>query len=226
MKVKDVMSAPVVSVRPDSPFGSIVELMLTNVIGGVPVITEDGELVGIVTEGDLVSKEAFGGHHRRPLELLADLVAGGESPVIQKARATTAEQLMTRDVQTVGPELDLRKAARVMVEHQRKRLPVVDAGRVVGMLSRRDVLRLFHRSDSELLSDVNRLLADPLRSPERHQVTATVGNGVVTLAGTVLHPTDAEVLEAMTWRVPGVVGVISKMTAREPEPRPSAVPRV
>lgn len=219
MKVRDVMTMPTVTAAPETPFPVLVDQLVRYDISALPVVDGAGNLVGIVTEADLVSKEAYGGRRRSMLELLADVVAGGETRWAVKGKGRTAAQLMTKDVETAGPDEDLRSAARRLVEHGRKRLPVVDDGRLVGIVSRSDIVRVLHRSDDDLAQEVARLLVDPMRAPEDHAIEAQVSNGVVRLTGTVRFPVDIPVITAMVWRISGVVDVCVDVTSREPNPR-------
>lgn len=219
MKVGDVMSSPVVTVGPEAPFPEIVDRLLTAGISGVPVVDADGRLLGIVTEADLVSKEAYGYRRRRALGLLADVLHGRDAAWVRKGAGRAARDVMTAPVDVVAPGDDLAAAARRMLERGHKRLPVVDGGRVVGVVSRHDVLRPFHRPDHAVAADIDRLLADPLRVPETHHATASVAGGVVTLDGAVLWPSDRTLLEAVVARVPGVVAVDNRLEALEAEPR-------
>jgi CBS domain-containing protein len=220
VKVRDVMSAPVVTATPDAPFQELVDLLVRNGVSAVPIVDDDGTLLGIVSEADLVAKEGYGGRRRRVIEVLGDLVSGGETQWAFKGRARTACHLMTERVATVSPHDDLRVVARHMVEDGRKRMPVVDGGgKVVGIVSRSDVLRALHRSDDEVIADVDALLIDPMRSPERHHAVAAIHDGVVTVTGSVQFPDDRRVLSAMIWQIPGVVDVRDRTTSREPAPR-------
>ena len=220
MRVRDVMTTPAVTAGPDTPFPDLVDRLLANAISGLPVVDADGHLVGIVTEADLVSKEAYGHRRRRALGVLADLLRGRDPEWVGKGAGRTARDVMTSAVGVATPGEDLGAAARRMLEGGHKRLPVVDEdGRVVGIVSRHDVLRPFHRSDEEIAADVNRLLADVRRVPETHAVTASVAGGVATLRGTVQWPSDATLVEAVVARVPGVVAVDAHVPAREEEPR-------
>lgn len=219
MKVRDIMTSTVVTAAPDTPFPELVDRLLHNGISGLPVVDEGGHLVGIVTEADLVSKEAYGGRRRRALDLIADMLGGGETRWAVKAKGRTAAEIMTTKVETARPDQDVSAAARLMVEHQVKRLPVLDDGQLVGIVSRTDLVRLLHRGDDDLAHDVGALLADPLRAPENHDVRATVADGIVTLTGTLRFPMDVPVLTWMVWRLPGVVDVRNEVTGREPDPR-------
>jgi CBS domain-containing protein len=213
------MTTPVVTATPDTPFPELVDRLVENAISAVPIVDEGGSLLGIVSEADLVSKEAYGGRRRRPIEVLRDLVSGGETKWASKGRAHVAQDLMTKRVATVSSRDDLRVVARHMVEDGRKRLPVVDDGKLVGIVSRSDVLRALHRSDADVGADVDAMLGDPLRSPERHAATAAVNEGVVTLSGEVQFPDDRDVLAAMVWRIPGVVDVRNLTKSRAAAPR-------
>jgi len=121
---------------------------------------------------------------------------------------------------TVEPKEDLRAAARRIVETGVKRLPVVDAdGRLVGIVSRTDLLRVLHRSDDDIRGDLERMLSDPLWAPDGLDVQITVASGVVTLTGTTRFPLDLPVVTSLTWRVAGVVDVHNEATGRDSDPR-------
>lgn len=219
MKVREVMTAPAITVGPDTTFAELVDVLLTNQVSGLPVVDHDGRLLGIVTEADLVSKEAYGPHRRRALGLIADFLANRDPQWIRKGAGRTASELMTSASATASPDDDLRRAARAMLEQRHKRLPVVEHDRVVGIVSRSDLLAPFHRSDEALQRDIDKLLADPLHTPETHRAVASVVDGIVTLAGSVQFPSDVTLVESMVARVPGVVAVDGRLWAREPEPR-------
>jgi CBS domain/BON domain len=133
----------------------------------------------------------------------------------------TAGDVMTEPAVTAEPDDDIRRAAARMVTLSVKRLPVVGNGRLVGIISRRDVMRLFHRSDGELALDVQRLLDDPLSVPEDHgvDVDVEVRDGEVILTGSAHTSLDVKLIEAMVLDVPGVLGVCNDVIAREPDPR-------
>lgn len=219
MKVRDVMTTPVVTVRPDATFADVVDQLLANDISGVPVVDADGQLVGMVTEADLVSKEAYGYRRRRALGLVADYLRGRDPQWVRKAAGRTATDVMTAAPATASPDDDLAVAARHMLESHHKRLPVIEDGRVVGIVSRHDLLQPFHRAGAAVLADVERLLGDVLRVPETHEARPSVAAGVVTLDGTAQWPSDVALIEAVVARVPGVVAIDNRLRAREPDPR-------
>ena len=211
MKVRDVMTSTVVTASPGTPLPELIDRMLRYGVDGLPIVDERGEVVGIVTEADLVSKEAYGGRHRGLLELLADLVAGGESDWVFKAKAHTAVGIMSRKVEVVGPDDDLRRVARRMVEEHRTRLPVVDEGRLVGIVSRVDLLRLLHRTDAELERAVELALTDSIGVGA--EVEVHVRDGVVRLRGAARAPVEVDRLAASVWQVPGVSDVRNEVAA-------------
>jgi len=218
MNVQEVMTKDVVCVPPEMPFKDVVEELVRANVSGLPVVDGSGKLVGVVTEADLISKPAYGGRRRRALALLADIVSARDHRWATKAVGSTARDLMTRNVAVCGPGDDVRSVARRMVEAGVKRMPVVDHAHVVGIVSRRDIIRMFDRPDAEVLADVQARLADTLRMPEQHHVTASVRHGVVTLCGDVRYAWDKETVVLLVDAVRGVVDIDAHLRNREPNP--------
>jgi CBS domain-containing protein len=211
MRVRDVMTTTVVTATLDTPFQTLVDLMMRHGVSGIPIVDAERRPIGIVTEADLVSKEAYGARRR-----LLDVAFRAENTWAAKARGLNAEEIMSTPVRTVRPDDQLRLAAARMVGTGVKRLPVVDDdGRLVGIVSRTDVLRALHRRDDELMFDVVRVLDDPLLAPEDHAVVASVHDGVVTLHGSVSTTSHVRLIEAMVREVPGVVDVASDIAVRQ-----------
>jgi CBS domain-containing protein len=214
MKVRDVMTPLVVTASPEMSFKETAELLVESGVSGLPVVGPGGRLLGLVTEADLMSKEAFDTRRRRPLAVLVDHLTG-TARWIDKAAGLTAGEVMTTDVVTAGPAEDIRVAARRMLERGVKRLPVVEDDRLVGIVSRYDLLRLFHRPDAAIAAEIDAKLADPLYAPEDHAVKAAVEDGVVTLEGRVRLEGEEAVVRGLAERVPGVVRVIDRVTFGE-----------
>jgi CBS domain-containing protein len=159
MKIGDIMTIPVITARPDAPFEQLLTTMLTAGISAVPIVDDAGHLVGIVTEGDLVAKAAFGTSHRT-LELVGQIFRRDNRWVL-KAAAMTAKGLMTSPVVTVSPDDDMRVAAGHLVTLGFKRVVAVDTShRPVGIVSRRDVLRALHESGQDDLGSVVRTIRE------------------------------------------------------------------
>jgi CBS domain-containing protein len=218
MKVRELMSSPAITVGPDATFHEVVDVLLTNEISGVPVVDASGQLLGMITEADLVAKDAYGYRRRRALGLITDYLRGHDPQWVRKSSGRRARDLMTAAAATASPEDEVAVAARHMLENQHKRVPVVEDGRVIGVVSRHDLLRPFHRSDADLQAEIEALLADMMRVPESHEASASVSGGVVTLEGTTRWPSDAAIIATVVGRVPGVVGVDNGLVARESEP--------
>ncbi len=146
--VRDVMSTDVVTVSPDTPVKEIAELMLEKDIGGVPVLDEDGTLIGIVTEEDLIMQDVRV-HFPTYVQLLdAFIYLGGLrrfDEEIKKATGAVARDVMTSDVRTIGPGATVEDAATRMVDDGISRLPVVEEGRVTGIVTKRDLLQTLAR---------------------------------------------------------------------------------
>jgi CBS domain-containing protein len=207
MRVRDIMTTAVITAGSEASFHELVGLMLDHGVSGIPVVDAAGRPIGIVTEADLVSKEAYGAR-RRLLDVAAAAAFRAENTWAVKARGMTARELMSAPVRTVRLDELVQLAAARMVTTGVKRLPVVDDdGRVVGIVSRSDVLQLFHRPDRLVAIDVERVLRDPLLVPDDHEVTATVHAGTVTVTGQVSAFDHRRLVEAALREVPGVIEV-------------------
>lgn len=216
MKVREVMSTAVITTPPTTSFKETAELMLDYAISGVPVVDTQRHVLGVVTEADLMSKEAFSHRHHRPLGSLVELMTG-DRRWTNKAAGLTAADVMTTDTITVRPDEDIRVAARRMLDRGVKRLVVLDEGELVGIVSRYDLLRVFHRADTDVADEIRTKLGSPRYCPEDHSVTFTVEEGVVTLSGGVRFAGEVAVVEGMAWDVPGVVQVVSDLSYDLPD---------
>jgi CBS domain-containing protein len=219
LRVADVMTRSVVTVSPRTSFADVVDQLYRSGFNVVPVVGQDGALLGLISEADLITKEAYTDGERRRLGVIRDYLAGRDPEWIRKSGARTASDLMTMDVDTSSPNDNLAIAARRMLEGHHKSLPVVQDGRLVGIVTRHDLLTPIHRPDPDITADVAALLADPLRAPEAHEARAQVADGVVTLAGSTRWLDDANVLAALIARLPGVVAVNNHLTFREAAPQ-------
>lgn len=144
MTVADIMTRDVISVRPDTPIRDVAKLFLAHGISGVPVVDADGSLAGIISEADLIIREA-NLHFPSYLQILDTFIIFGDrkryDEEVRKVLASTAEQVMTTEVFTTTPDAELGEVARVMFEEKINRLPVLDGDRVVGIISRHDIIR-------------------------------------------------------------------------------------
>ena len=220
MRVADVMSAPAITVTAAAPLKRIILTLLEHEISAVPVVDETtARLVGIVTEADLLCRPAYGSGHDTPLQLILARLGGDDPQWLRKADGLTAGDVMTHLVESVRPHTDLHVAARKMLEHRVKRLVVTDDDdRVVGIVSRRDILGTYAPPDEDIAAATAAVLTDVRWVPETIEVDANVSGGVVTLEGSVLHPSDRRVVDYAVRSVPGVIDVVDHLAARESEP--------
>jgi CBS domain-containing protein len=217
MQASDVMTTNVVTVGPDTRVGQIAALLLERRISGVPVVNADGRLVGIVTEGDLMRRPEIGTERRRGwwLRFFGDERARAEEYV--RAHGSRAEQVMTRNVITVTEETPVSEIARLLEEHHIKRVPVVRDGRVVGIVSRANLLHglATHLDPTPPVRpmDDRSLREAVLRALERDGWTAhgrlnvIVRNGVVEFWGLVDSDESRRAIRVAAENVPGVVAV-------------------
>ena len=186
MRTCDVMSSPVVSVPPDAPLKDVASLLVERRINAVPVVDAGDRLLGIVSEADLL-----------PLET-------GIGPAPGRVAAQTAREVMRRSVYTLTGDTDATAAARLMLRHRLKSVPVVAGERVVGMVARRDLLRLIARSDHDIQADLERRLKEEIQTLQR--LAVSVAGGVVTIDADA-GPLARQLLEGLARTVPGVVEV-------------------
>jgi CBS domain-containing protein len=220
--VRDVMTSDPVTVEPTATVKDIAHVLLERNIRCVPVVDIGDQLVGIVSEADLVCREGYPtvrSHHLAAM--INEAVAEHRHHWKARAEGLTAEELMTTDVLTCAPAEPVAIVVRRMIRHDVRTLPVLKDGRLVGVLSRHDILSLFDRPDAEIRAEMTALLASPLWMPEGHAVQAEVLDGVVILTGSVLHPSDQRVVSSVVGQLPGVIEVVDRLTWREPEPKPA-----
>jgi CBS domain-containing protein len=191
--VSDVMSAPAVTVTADTTIKAAARLLRDRDVAAAPVVDGAGQLVGIVSEIDLLR----GSVTPDPVAHLVPVTPGAGAP------PRTVEDVMTRDVQVLQPHSDLYDAARSMRSSGIRSLPVVDGGTVVGVVSRSDLLEVLARDDDEIARDL--LTAVEAELGGQHGVAVVVDSGVVTLTGG--RAGALAVASVLAARVPGVVRV-------------------
>jgi CBS domain-containing protein len=209
-KVEALMTpaADVVSVQADTRFKDIAALLLRHGISAVPVLDADARVIGVVSEADLMVKESRAEDPRFP----ADVPPAAQATAA-KAAGMTAAELMTSPAVTIDLDADAVDAARLMEDRRVKRLPVVDGeGRLAGIVSRRDVLRVFVRADEDIRREICDEILGRLLWLDPDELVVEVGNGVVGLAGEVETRSLAELAGSVIGRVDGVVSVMNGLT--------------
>lgn len=204
--VSDVMTTDVVVVEPETPFKEMARLLRERRLSALPVIDSDRNLVGIVSEADLILKQEYwgvNGDRRGGRRHRGDRV---------KADGETAALLMTTPVVTIEPEATLARAARTMHRHGVKRLPVVDLhGKLLGIVSRTDLLKIYLRADLEIREEVEDRLCGSPGWVEPGTIRVLVQDGVVTLEGRAEQRSQIPMLIDIAGSVDGVVSVANRL---------------
>ena len=205
--VRDVMTPQVITVTPDSSWKDAVRLVEQARVHALPVV-EDGRVVGIVAQSDLLLKEEL---LTGPLTMRAMPRQRRRDKI--RARAMTVRQMMSKPVITIEPDAQLGTAARLLHRRRIGRLPVLDGGELVGIVTRSDLLRVFLREDAEIRGEVDEVLAN-LAPKIGNGLTGAVDDGVVTLTGEVATLSMALAVLSEVRRIGGVVVIEDRTLAR------------
>ena len=223
MRVKDVMTPKVISVGVDEAVVNAARLMLKHQISGLPVVDKKGELVGIVTEGDFLRRGELGTQRRRP-KWLEFLVGPGKlSQEYVHASSKKIEDIMTPDPRTIGEDESLEAVADMMERHRIKRIPVTRDGRVVGIVSRANLMHAL----ASLARDVSppaggdsairdSIMATIARQDWAPHINVIVKDGVAELYGVVTDDRERQGLVVAAETVPGVKRVVDHLVWVEP----------
>lgn len=224
MKVADIMTLGAATIRPDASIAQAAQLMLQYRISGLPVVDAADNLVGIVTEGDLLRRSESGTSMKRPrwLEFLAG--PGKLADEYVHTHSRRVEDVMSRDVVTVSPETSTSEVVEQMERHGIKRIPVVREGKVVGIISRANLLRGLARlaDDAPEFIASDNVIRDQILSELGNQawgqvpVDISVRNGVVRLRGALLDERLRDALRVACENVPGVRRVEDHLVLVEP----------
>ena len=206
------MTTSVLTVDRITPYQEIDRLLTEHKISGVPVLMMGRQVAGVVSEADLLAAEDETARQAR----MASAIGRRWRLRKQPHASLTAGPLMTAPAITIGPDATIPAAARLMNTHHIRRLPVVDEeGKLVGIVSRRDLLSVFLRPDGDIVHDARQVLDElPLADPK--DVTVTVRHGVVSLAGPMRpEPGQEQDLISLAlrliWDIDGVVDVVNKL---------------
>ena len=223
--VADVMTRRVATVTEETTYKQIVETLTKNGVSAVPVVDLHQHVIGVVSEADLLHKVDIAGlePHGWPLERKRTRIAR------EKANADFAGDLMTVPPITVTESDSVAVAARLMDTEQVKRLPVVDSkGRLVGIVSRSDLLRPYLRTDEDLREEISQGVLLRTMWMDPREFTVAVDQGIVTIRGEVERSSSIPILIGIIRSVPGVVDVIERVSSRldddrQPTPPPYIV---
>jgi CBS domain-containing protein len=220
MIAADVMTRNVISVPPDATVADAVELMLGRGISGLLVVDASGMLAGIVTEGDLLRRDELGTQRRRSWWLRLIASPGRQAADFTRAHGRKVADVMTRDVLSVAADAPLTDIVALMEEHRVKRVPVLDGVRVVGVVSRADLLRALSvaaRERHETVAD-DRTIREHILDTLAHEswaprttLNVTVVNSVADLWGTISNDQERRAICVMAENAPGVTKVIDHL---------------
>jgi CBS domain-containing protein len=198
MTVASVMTRDPVAVSPHSSFKDIVELIADRGLSAVPVVSATGIVMGVVSEADLVRNRQHRGRRRRSARL-------------RDAGRLTAVELMTSPVFTVSSDTTLGRAGRVLADRGRRQLFVVDEGRLVGVLARRDLLNVLRRPDKEICAEIEHEVFEQRLPAPAHSVWVSVDAGVVLLTGQLPGRSDIATAVALIGEIPGVIDIKDRL---------------
>lgn len=194
MNVVDLMTTEVIAVSRDTGLREAARLMFRNRVSGLPVTEPDGTLIGIITEADF-------------LRLEVERQEGARDQV------ATVGEVMSIGVVTIRPEMEIYEAAKIMTVQEVRRLPVVDDdNRLLGVISRADIVSIFTRPDDVIEDEIREDLLRRVLFIDPDELGVSVTNGVVALSGEVGTRAEASMLEELTNRLDGVFGVETKLT--------------
>lgn len=225
MKASEVMTRPVITVEPDANVDSAIRLMLQNRISGLPVVDAGGRLVGILTEGDLLRRAETGTQRQRPRWLEFLLGPGKMADDYVRTHARKVKEIMTPEIETVGEDAPLEDVVELMERWHIKRVPVVNGGKLVGIISRANLLQALAsiaRTAPEPSADdagIRKLLLDEMdKQPwaPKGLINIIVKDGVVELWGSITDEREREAMHVLVENTPGVKDVRDHLAWVEP----------
>lgn len=225
MNAADVMTRGVVSVSPDATVEETAHLMLERGISGVFVVDAKGDLAGIVTEGDLLRRDEIGTQRHRPWWLRVFVSPGRQAADFTRAHGRRVRDVMTTEVIAVPSDAALETVVEIMEENRIKRVAVTEAGRVVGVITRADLLRALlsrGRSSAPVASDDRAIRASILDALENQSwapattVNVVVNDGVVDLWGTITDEKERRAIAVLSENTAGVKAVHDHLVFVEP----------
>ena len=227
MKASEIMARNVITISADASANEAVRLMLQHKISGLPVVNAAGDLVGMVTEGDFLRRAETGTETQRPRWLQVLMGTGKLADEYVRSHGRKVSSIMTADVVAVGEDAILVDVVKAMEKWRIKRVPVIRDRKVVGLVSRSDLLRAFARTvsaaattnapESDLkLRDMVQAAFDRLPWSMRNMISVIVKNGVVDLQGVVFNVRERDALRVAAENIPGVKAVHDHLVWIEP----------
>jgi CBS domain-containing protein len=212
MDVAALMSTNIVSVLPSTTLADAVRIMIANRVSGLPVLESDGRLVGMITEGDLLRRTELESEGKQPSWLKVFLMPARVAADYVATHGRHVSEVMTPNPISISPATDLAEVARLMLHKHVKRLPVLEAGRMVGIISRSDVLRALarklvevpdERTDEEISTYIKNEIAHAKWAP-KSSIKIEVKEKVVNLEGTIFSDEERQAVIVIAENAPGV----------------------
>jgi len=226
MKVAEIMTQPVITVMPETTIAEAARLMLQHRVSGLPVLDAAGQVVGVVSEGDLLRRAETGTERRRSRWLEFLIAPGRLATEYAHVHGRKVGEVMTESVVSAAPDDPLAEVIGKMERRQIKRVPVIDSGRLVGIVSRADLVRALLRNLPRSASEVavpdqeirDGILAEIAKQPwgPRASVDVRVEDGVVELRGSIIDDRERAALRVLAENAPGVKAVRDRLMWVEP----------
>jgi CBS domain-containing protein len=216
--VRDVMTSDVITVAKDTSFEVIAAALREHRVSAFPVLDEASQVIGVVSESDLLAKLALG----LGVDGMPGMITGIlRHQQLQKAHAVTATELMTSPAYTVRPEDAVEQAARIMYLRNVKRLPVIDGdGRLAGIVSRTDVLAVYSRTDADIAEEIRIGILSTETPADPGTLDVSVTAGVATIVGRPQTREQGHAIIGRARHVQGVVAVRDRLDCSPPGPNP------
>lgn len=225
MQAAAIMSKPVVGIDPSASIAEAAGTMLFEKISGLPVIRGDGTLVGIVSEGDFLRRRELGTQHKRSRWLEFLVSPGKAADEYVHANGRRIEEVMSQDVVTACPTASLSEVVELMARHHVKRIPIVEAGKVVGIITRSDLLRALFSvlpdaapaaiDDEQIRHNIMTELASR-KWAGKDLINVTVNNGGVKLSGAIFDERERQAAIVAAENVAGVKAVEDALFCADP----------
>jgi len=204
--IRDLMTTDVVTVTPSTPLKEAAELLASRRISGVPVVEPDGRVVGVLSEADVLVQERGA---PRPSPGLFAMIFDADVAWREKLGARTVADAMTSPAICIGPNRPVHAAAERMLDDGVNRLPVVEDDRLLGIVTRADLVRAFVRADHELEREIREEVFGRALWLDPDQLVVHVDEGVATIFGMLRADADEQAMVSLVSRVPGIVNVVS-----------------
>lgn len=223
MRVAEVMTSPVVGIEPSASIAEAAKLMLSSHFSGLPVVSSDKRLVGVVTEGDFLRRGELGTTRKRPRWLEFIVSEGKQATEYVQTHGRKVEEVMSAEPVTISPDASLEDLVELMTSRKIKRVPVIENDKLVGIVARSDLMRAMLRTlpaSAPVASDDERIrqavIAELAKQAWSGSIRVTVDHGVTQLDGAIFDERAREAARVAAENIPGVTKVVDQLSWIEP----------